>query len=52
MVYNNDNVLGNSKENTEEIYNEIIGMLQPENIDGFLVRKEVLPERLKNLIFV
>ena len=50
MIDNYDNVPENSKENAEEIYNEIIRMLRSENKDAFLGQKNVLPERLKNLI--
>ena len=50
MIDNYDNVPDDSKENAEEIYNEIIRMLRPENKDAFLGQKNVLPERLKNLI--
>lgn len=50
MIDNYDNVPKNSKENAEEIYNEIIMMLQSENTDVFLNQKNVLAERLKNLI--
>lgn len=50
MIDNYDNVPENSKENAEEIYNEIIMMLRSENTDVFLGQKNVLPERLRNLI--
>jgi len=50
MIDNYDNVPENSKENAEEIYNEIIRMIRSENTDEFLGQKNVLPERLRNLI--
>lgn len=50
MIDNYDNVPENSKENAEEIYNEIIRMLLSENTDAFLGQKNVLPEMLRNLI--
>ena len=50
MIDNYDNVPKNSKENAEEIYKEIINLLRPENANAFLSQKNVLPERLKNLI--
>ena len=39
MIDNYDNVPENSKENAEEIYNEIIRMLRSENNNAFLGKK-------------
>ena len=50
MIDNYDNVRDDSKENAEEIYNKIIRMLRSENKEAFLGQKNVLPERLKNMI--
>jgi len=50
MIDNYDNIPENSKENVEEIYNEIIRMIQSESTDTFLRQKNVLPEKLRNLI--
>ena len=50
MIDNYDNVPENSKENAEEIYNEIIRMLNAENNEKILSKKSVLSAKLKNLI--
>ena len=50
MIDNYDNVPDESKEKVEEIYDEIIRMLRSENNNAFLGKKNVLPERLRNLI--
>jgi len=50
MIDNYDNVPENSKENAEEIYNEIIRMLNTGSNDSLLSQKNVLSAKLKNLI--
>ena len=50
MIDNYDNVPENSKEKAEEIYNEIIRMLDAENNEKILFKKSVLSAKLKSLI--
>ena len=50
MIDNYDNVPENSKENAEEIYNEIIRMLNTGSNDSLLSQKNMLSAKLKNLI--
>jgi len=50
MIDNYDNMPENSKEKVEEIYNEIVRMLDAENNEKILSRKSVLSVKLKNLI--
>ena len=50
MIVNYDNVPDDSKEKVEAIYNEIIRMLDAENNEKILSKKNVLSAKLKNLI--
>ena len=50
MIDNYDNMLDDSKEKVEAIYNEIIRMLDTENNEKILFKKNVLSVKLKNLI--
>ena len=50
MIDNYDNVSDDSKEKVEAIYNEIIRMLDEENNEKILSKKNVLSAKLKNLI--
>ena len=50
MIDNYDNVPDESKEKVEEIYNEIVRMLDAENNEKIFSKKSVLSIKLKNLI--